>query len=675
MQSEKRVTLEYYFLSSNKKAPNDEQETEPNIAISSTLSTAEIQDLACSSSLHSNQPSTDCVSCNDAPVQKKLATYPANQQNRSFQSTWFNDRIWLEYSVLNDASYCYYCRHFPSNQLNADDSFTTVGFNSWKKALDKGSGFIKHASSQAHIIATKNYLTYKQQQGANSNVLKQLDSCRAIQIRRNRDSMTKICSTLRFLARQMIGFRGHEENEKSSNQGNFLEILRWASETDPLIKSIFEDSTGNASYLSHDIQNELIHIMSNEIREEISFMLNNNKYALMADECRDISGTQQLSIVIRFVPNSNNSTTDKKHVVKEYFLGFIPLEKFDATTLANNIVEFLNHWKIPLESCICLCFDGASVMSGCAAGVHVLLKKYMPKGIYINCAVHRLNLAINDTSKAVCYMSDYFSIASQLYSFFTESAVTNIYFNKAQIDLGLVQSSTLKLWAITRWDSRWTAINAVVNNFPAILKALSDISEDGNGSRATNAGGLLMHDQKSIFIVTSFILHKFLGIIKVLRDHLKSSSFDYVRGECLITSVIQQLKDLRNDESFNQIYEKVKEFCNSNDIDFVQQYRSYRTTAVPARFQEFIIDSTIGQRETLQTSTDYLNRLYFPLIDCMLVELNDRFSSKTLSLMKSISTVYPSSTSFLNTDAIDEFCCHIGGDSSALKNEFFEDAQ
>ncbi|CAF4096061.1 unnamed protein product, partial [Rotaria magnacalcarata] len=457
----------------------------------------------------------------------------------------------------------------------------------------------------------------------------------------------------------------------SSNQGNFLEILRWASETDPLIKSIFEDSTGNASYLSHDIQNELIHIMSNEIREEISFMLNNNKYALMADECRDISGTQQLSIVIRFVPNSNNSTTDKKHVVKEYFLGFIPLEKFDATTLANNIVEFLNHWKIPLESCICLCFDGASVMSSCAAGVHVLLKKYMPKGIYINCAAHRLNLVINDTSKVVRYMSDYFSIASQLYSFFTESAVTNIYFNKAQIDLGLVQSSTLKLWAITRWDSRWTAINAVVNNFPAILKALSDISEDGNGSRATNAGGLLMHDQKSIFIVTSFILHNFLGIIKVLSDHLKSSSLDYVRGECLITSVIQQLKDLRNDESFNQIYEKVKEFCNSNDIDFVQQYRSYRTTAVPARFQEFIIDSTIGQRETLQTSTDYLNRLYFPLIDCMLVELNDRFSSKTLSLMKSISTVYPSSTSFLNTDAIDEFCCHIGGDSSALKNEFF----
>ena len=78
----------------------------------------------------------------------------------------------------------------------------------------------------------------------------------------------------------------------------------------------------------------------------------------MADECRDISGTQQLSIVIRFVPNSNNCTIDKNYVVKEYFLGFIPLAKFDAATLADKIVEFLNYWKISLESCICLCFDG-----------------------------------------------------------------------------------------------------------------------------------------------------------------------------------------------------------------------------------------------------------------------------------------------------------------------------
>jgi hypothetical protein len=60
---------------------------------------------------------------------------------------------------------------------------------------------------------------------------------------------------------------------RSSNQGNFIEILRWSATTDPVVKSIFEDSAGNASYLSHDIQNELINLMANQVREKISSMV------------------------------------------------------------------------------------------------------------------------------------------------------------------------------------------------------------------------------------------------------------------------------------------------------------------------------------------------------------------------------------------------------------------
>ena len=134
-------------------------------------------------------------------------------------------------------------------------------------------------------------------------------------------------------------------------------------------------------------------------------------------------------------------------------------------------------------------------------------------------------------------------------------------------------------------------------------------------------------------------------------------------------SITQQIKELRNEQSFQQIYDKAKEFCGENGIDFVQQYRSHRTTQIPARFEAFIIDSTIGQHEVLSSSTGFMNRIYFPLIDCMLVELDDRFSSKTLSMMKSISTVYPESEHFLNIDYIDEFSLHIGVDINALKNE------
>jgi hypothetical protein len=52
-----------------------------------------------------------------------------------------------------------------------------------------------------------------------------------------------------------------------------MEILHWSATSDPIVKSVLEDSAGNASYLSHDIQNELIHIMANQVREKISSMV------------------------------------------------------------------------------------------------------------------------------------------------------------------------------------------------------------------------------------------------------------------------------------------------------------------------------------------------------------------------------------------------------------------
>ncbi len=111
-------------------------------------------------------------------------------------------------------------------------------------------------------------------------------------------------------------------------------------------------------------------------------------------------------------------------------------------------------------------------------------------------------------------------------------------------------------------------------------------------------------------------------------------------------------------------------FCKVKHIDLVEQYRPRRTTVIPARFRECIISSTLGQREILTTSIDFRDKIYYPLIDCILIELTDRFSAKTLSLLKSISTVYPESENFLNINDVRLFADHIDGDANAIKNEF-----
>ena len=49
-----------------------------------------------------------------------------------------------------------------------------------------------------------------------------------------------------------------------------IEILKWSAKTDPLARAVLEECAGNATYLSHQIQNELLNIMANQIRDKIA---------------------------------------------------------------------------------------------------------------------------------------------------------------------------------------------------------------------------------------------------------------------------------------------------------------------------------------------------------------------------------------------------------------------
>jgi hypothetical protein len=81
----------------------------------------------------------------------------------------------------------------------------------------------------------------------------------------------------------------------------------------------------------------------------------------MADETRDVSGHEQLSVVVRVIDRevqTNNDSNQQSSLFKEYFLGFIKLDQFDAETLTNEIVKFLSSLNINLNDCVALCFDG-----------------------------------------------------------------------------------------------------------------------------------------------------------------------------------------------------------------------------------------------------------------------------------------------------------------------------
>ena len=56
----------------------------------------------------------------------------------------------------------------------------------------------------------------------------------------------------------------------SCNRGNLIEILKWTAQTDPLARAVLEDDATNATYLSQQMQNELLRIMTDQIRHNIA---------------------------------------------------------------------------------------------------------------------------------------------------------------------------------------------------------------------------------------------------------------------------------------------------------------------------------------------------------------------------------------------------------------------
>ena len=77
---------------------------------------------------------------NDEPVQPVIKYPPSmfGTTKWSFQSRWYEQFPWLEYSVSLDAAFCFACRFFITS--SPDLTFTSVGFKDWKHATGQKVG-------------------------------------------------------------------------------------------------------------------------------------------------------------------------------------------------------------------------------------------------------------------------------------------------------------------------------------------------------------------------------------------------------------------------------------------------------------------------------------------------------------------------------------------------------
>lgn len=227
--------------------------------------------------------------------------------------------------------------------------------------------------------------------------------------------------------------------------------------------------------------------ISSEVKECVYF-------SVLADETKDISKTEQLSIVLRYFFDGE---------IKERFLGFTPLNGLDANSLFLKIKEMLHTCQIDINNCVAQTYDGASVMRGHINGVQTIFKKEVPQAYYMHCANHRLNLVLVDIAKNNEEADVFFTLVQDLYVFVSGSNI-HIKFIELQKQVLNIKPIELKRLCITRWSSQIHSCKAIKNTIEVILLLLNQLVLSKN-DRNLEAKSLLKRiDFKFVYLLLFF---------------------------------------------------------------------------------------------------------------------------------------------------------------------------
>ena len=180
-------------------------------------------------------------------------------------------------------------------------------------------------------------------------------------------------------------------------------------------------SSGNASYDSPDIFNQLLAALNEVVEEQIDSKLRASPCIGVAiDESTNRSNEKHIVAVPRYIDLENGSVSTT--------LKCKQVEDGHASGIYNNMKAILNEKCIHMRKVGGLGTDGASVMTGHLNGVTMLMCTDNPHCISVHCVCHRLNLAVSQACKKYssngkpyqhhqCNLQSYLSVSTEVRAF------------------------------------------------------------------------------------------------------------------------------------------------------------------------------------------------------------------------------------------------------------------
>ncbi|CAH9118761.1 unnamed protein product [Cuscuta epithymum] len=572
------------------------------------------------------------------PCQPRTHDFPQRMfgtKSRRFCPSWFNEfESWLEYSINKDASYCLYCYLFKVDygKQSGGDAFVTTGFSNWsvKGRLRDHVG----VPNSAHNIAyRKGEDLMKQIQHIDVAILKQSDQVREIYRRRLSASLTCI----RFLLKQGLPFRGHDESDASSNQGNFLELLKvLAACNEDIKKCVLQNAPDNHRLTAPKIQKDIVHAAATETIKAIINDLGNEYFSIIVDESKDVSIKEEMAIALRYV--------DKSGSIVEHFIGVVHVTDTSALTLKKGIDLVFSKYGLSVSRIRGQGYDGASNMQGEFNGLKSLILKENPSAFCIHCFAHQLQLTLVYVAKTHDHAALFFGLISTLinivggsckrYDLLRETHAAKVKEGIAKGEIqtgrGMNQGIGLKRSGETRWGSHYGSLISLVQMYSSVIDVLEVIKEDGVTS--DQKGEAMRHLDSIQTFDFAFFLHLMktvLGITNELSQALQRKDQDILNAMQLVSIAKGRLQDMR-DDGWDPLLEEVSAFCKVHDLD------------IPNMEDKFIPKGRSRRKaKDIKYWEHYRYDLFYTIVDMQLQELNYRFSESNTKLLLCLRCLSP----------------------------------
>lgn len=545
----------------------------------------------------------------------------AQHLKRKFNYSWLETYApWLAYSRRQKGAFCKYCALFPPNPNSFRGvlgSFTIRPYNKFKDIHERCKKHMETHFHKAALEAAKSFLE-------SVPVDLQLNIYSQGVIEENRKIITSIISCIAFCGSHDIALRG-----KHYGEGILEDLYKLRIDAgDLVLKNHFEHGKKNASYRSADIQNKIIGICGDIIKADIIKKVKKAEaYNVLADETADISGTEQLSIGLRYFDEEINE-------VQEMFVGFVELKGLDANSIASSIDEFLTKEDLnPEKKCVGFGFDGCSTMAGKDGGVQAILRKKYTKGLFFRCSSHKLNLVINDLN-TLPEIRNVMGTTKDIINFFRESVLRRkLIPNIARL-------------CETRWSEKHKTIRVFKENFPDILEALETLSREGNNS-ATRNNAFQLHAAASrvSFILGIILIAKYSALLEPVVNVLQSIALDVIKAAQHIKRILQLLKRHRDDpekvteeiiKDASVVAEKVgleEEITSMPRIVGKQRHRSNHPAGSPSEF--------------------WNRSLIIPYLDSIITSLEERFADENTAPF-ALSKLHPAQMQTMSVESLTE---------------------